>query len=177
MKRIFTLVASVLCLASVASAQNFENGTQVASVGIGVGGSYGTPITAQYEKGVYDISGNQAIGVGGFLGYGASSEDFMYGEFKYSNLLIAVTGNYHYSVKAFDLYGGLRLGYNVASASTEWKDPSDESLYGGSYSASSGGFIYTIHIGARYYFNDNFAAMAELGYGIANLNIGVSYKF
>lgn len=178
MKKIITLVACLLCLASVASAQTFSNGTQVLNAGLGVGGDYGTPIAVSYEQGVYDIASDQSIGVGGFVGYAASSEDFLYGEFKYSNIFIAAMANYHYTgFNNWDLYGGVRLGYNAATSSTEWVDPSNESLYGDVYSASAGGIIYTAHIGARYYFSDNFGVNAELGYGIASLTIGVAYKF
>ena len=41
---------------------------------------------------------------------------------------------------------------------------------------SVGGLVYAGFIGARYYFTPKLAAMAELGYGIAILNIGVSFK-
>jgi hypothetical protein len=42
--------------------------------------------------------------------------------------------------------------------------------------SSSGGLVWSWFVGGRYYFNDNLAAMAELGYGIAYLNIGVAFK-
>ncbi len=32
-------------------------------------------------------------------------------------------------------------------------------------------------VGARYNFTDKFGALAELGWGIAYFNIGISYKF
>ena len=37
--------------------------------------------------------------------------------------------------------------------------------------------IWSIYVGGRWYFTDSFAAMLELGYGIAWLNIGVAFKF
>ncbi len=67
-----------------------------------------------------------------------------------------------------DLYAGVRLGYDVASCSVE------PDL---GYNVSVGGFIYTTHIGANYFLTDNWAVNAEVGYGLASLSVGATFKF
>jgi hypothetical protein len=64
------------------------------------------------------------------------------------------------------------LGYNILNSKETGDWPS-----GTYYSANSSAFIWAFYVGGRYYFTDSFAAMLELGYGIAWLNIGVAFKF
>ena len=45
------------------------------------------------------------------------------------------------------------------------------------FNASSSGLSIAWFAGARYYFSDNFAVMAEIGYGVAYLNLGIALKF
>ena len=170
MRKIYSLFAGLLLSVGMLSAQSFENGTNVASVSVGFG-TYGVPVSLSYEKGVYDINDVMSIGVGGVIGYGAESEKLGLGKYNYSNFLIGAQGNYHYTgFEYLDIYGGLILGYNAASA--KWKgegrDPN---------SASAGGILLGARAGARYYFTDNFGANAEIGYGIGVLSVGVSYRF
>ncbi len=174
MKKFLLCVAAMLGMASMASAQTFADGDNIISASVGFGGNYGVPISVAYEKGVYDINEKSAIGVGGFLGYASYSEKFTGGKCSYSDILLAATGSYHFTgVNNFDFYGGLRLGYDISSASTKW----DSDSYSGSYSASASGFVYSVVVGARYYFSESWAAQAEFGFGLALLNVGVAYKF
>ncbi len=95
--------------------------------------------------------------------------------FKYSYLIIGARGSYHfYNTDKLDAYGGLMLGYNIANSKVEVTGPS------GVFNpqpASVGGVAYGFHLGGRYYFNDKVAAFAELGYGLAILNVGITMKF
>jgi hypothetical protein len=45
------------------------------------------------------------------------------------------------------------------------------------YSGSSSGIRWAWFVGGRYYFKENFAAMLELGYGVAYINLGIALKF
>jgi hypothetical protein len=65
------------------------------------------------------------------------------------------------------------LGYNIVSSKATGNWPA---LYG-DLSANASSFIWSFYIGGRYYVADAIAVMAELGYGIAWLNIGVAFKF
>ena len=155
----------------------FVKGDKVLNLGIGFGssyyGSYYTShmpaISASLEVGVLDgILEKGSIGVGGYVGY-ASAKYSNY--WKTSNFLIAVRGSFHYPlVNKLDTYTGLQLGYNIFN--TKYYD-----TYSGTFNASSSGLAFAWFAGARYYFSNNFAAMVEVGYGVAYLNLGIALKF
>jgi len=170
-----------LFLAGALSAQKttFEKGDKVLNLGIGLGStSYGSgysmgmpPVSASLEFAVKDKLFNDhkgAIGVAPYIGYG-SYKYKMYDGYsaKFSDLLIGVRGNLHYQfVDKLDTYAGLFLGYENVS----WKDNH------GFTNGVGSGLGWALLIGGRYYFSDNIGAMAELGYGITYLNLGVSLK-
>ncbi|MFW6289676.1 MAG: hypothetical protein ACOC0R_01810, partial [Mariniphaga sp.] len=89
----------------------------------------------------------------------------------FSNFLLGARGALHYQfIEQLDTYAGLMLGYRVVSWNT--------SASGVNFAtAAASGFLSAFYIGGRYYFNENIAAMLELGYGIAYLNLGVAIKF
>jgi hypothetical protein len=60
------------------------------------------------------------------------------------------------------------LGYEIASEST---DNSNWPVSGGGST-----LLFSAFVGGRYYFTPNLAAQAEIGFGLALLNIGVAYK-
>lgn len=72
-----------------------------------------------------------------------------------------------------DLYAGLMASYNLLNYSYE-----DNSGFNSGNTGNFGNAAgLTLFAGARYYFSDNLAAFAELGYGVAYLNLGISLKF
>ena len=167
----------------LANAQVVKKGDKLLNLGIGFGTAlyHGTgytgsvpPVSGSLEVLVKDdlFDGKGAIGVGGYLGYAAYKWKYSGDDgWKYSNIIIGPRGYLHYNLMdKLDTYAGLMLGYNIVSSS--W--------YGSGMSigsASSGGVIFSGFLGARYFFNDKVAAMAELGSGIAYLNLGVALKF
>lgn len=154
MKKII-LVLFILVAANSMKGQTFDKGTSVIHLGLGVGGNFGTPLGIGYEKGISD-----KIGIGGFAGYSSKS----FAGFKVTNILLAVKGNYHfYQTDKLDTYAGAMLGYAIANVASGGTFADDGVNFGG-------------QIGARYYFTDSIGAFAELGYGIANLNVGVAFK-
>ena len=184
MKKIALLLLVVMFALTqlVAQEPTFEKGDKVLNIGIGLGstlytGSYYKsqipPLSASFEVGVADnVLEKGVIGIGGYLGYSSYKYDYLGWGWKYSNIVIGARGNFHYPlVDKLDTYTGLLLGYNIASS----KEFGISTGY--DYSASSGGVVYAWFVGARYYFTDTFAVMAELGYGITYLNLGVALKF
>ena len=184
MKKILVLlVVALLSLNQlIAQESTFVKGDKVLNLGLGLGstlytGSYYKssvpPLSASLEVGVKDgIIDKGSIGIGGYLGYSAHKWDYLGWGYKYSNIILGVRGNFHYPlVDKLDTYTGLLLGYNIAT-SKEF----GTAVYGYNYSASSGGLVAAWFVGARYYFSDKFGVMAELGYGITYLNIGISLK-
>lgn len=186
--RASALAVMVTALSIVQHAQaQFDIGDNVAGISIGLGGNYlastsGSPaIGLSLEHGLMDL-GPGVLGIGGYLGYkslGYESRYFNYqSDWRYTYLIIGVRGAWHYNEwhgnSQLDTYGGLMLSYNVVSFKDNTVYPVGTPAY---HYSSSSGLGLTGFLGARYYFNDQFAAHAELGYGIAILNVGVSYKF
>lgn len=160
----------------------FSSGDKVVNFGLGLGttlytGSYYKmsvpPLSVSYEVGIKDdVIEKGSVGVGGYLGYSAYKWEYSNWGWKYSNLIIGARGSFHYPlVDKIDTYTGLLLGYNI-STSKEFGD----AIPGYDYSTSSGGIMVAWYVGGRYYFKDKYAAMAELGYGITYLNLGVAIK-
>jgi hypothetical protein len=194
-------ILSMVCLVSVilfasagkTSAQAFNTGDNVLSLGIGLGsslgGSYGyssqTPgISLQFEHGQWDVGGPGCISLGGYLGFKSFSYDggfsypyaYTYTQ-KWNYTVIGIRSAYHYNginSKDWDVYGGAMLSYDILTYKYTSSDPTYDYLYNHSY---NGGVGFTLYIGGRYFFSDNVAAFAELGYGISYFTIGGAFKF
>ena len=183
MKKTALLILGAIFIIAQASAQtpSFSRGDKVLNLGVGFGstlyiGSYYKmqvpPVSASFEYGIVDgIFEKASVGVGGYLGFASYKWEYSAWGWKYSNIIIAGRGTFHYPfVEKLDTYVGLLLGYDIVS-SKEFGTP-----VGYDYSATSSGLAYSGFVGARYYFTEKFGVMAELGYGITYLNIGVAFK-
>ena len=179
MKKILAFSVIVLLLSAVLSAQKseFKKGDKVFNFGIGFGSTLYSgigntsiipPVSASYEFGVVDkIIDNGVIGIGGYAGFMKYKWNNTYGMANDGNFLLGGRGVYHYPhVDKLDTYTGLMLGYDVVSTSGS----------SGQYSGSESRPVASWFIGGRYYFDRNFAVMAELGYGVAVINFGISLK-
>ncbi|NOZ46263.1 MAG: hypothetical protein GXO79_05720 [Chlorobi bacterium] len=182
-----TLIITLFATLAVVSlnAQVFNLSDRLITPGIGFGSTlytgsgYNTtipPISISYEQGFKDEIGPGTIGIGGYLGMtGSQWETSFLGTtygYKYTSIIVGARGYYHMQlIDNFDTYGGLMIGYNIVSA----KQTGDWSGITG-LGATSSGISYSLFLGARYYFNDNLGAMAELGYGISYLTLGIAYK-
>jgi hypothetical protein len=185
MKMKALILAAILACGFVmvnAQTPTFEKGSKALNLGIGFGG-YGTwgyhvavpPISASFEYGIVDgIAGKASIGVGGYIGYASYKYDGTYVGDEYwtfNRLFIGARGVFHYPlVDKLDTYGGVMLGYNHYG--WKWHGTGEHFSEPGNSGLGS-----SIFIGGRYYFAKNFAAMAELGYGISYLNLGIALKF
>ncbi len=155
MKSKFFLSLALLLIAGTlsASAQKFTKGTDYLSATVGVGNDNILPIAVQYEKGVYDINADMAIGAGAHAGLAFLNKSSLFS--------LAASGTYHYTAfESWDLYGALRLGF----INTEWDSEATP-------------VFWDFNVGARYFFNEEFAAMVELGSNISYFNLGVTYAF
>ncbi len=182
MKKLSLLVIAIFSVSLMQAQTPFKKGDKVVNVGIGlntydvIGKTTIPPLSVSFDYGVKDelFDEKSSLSVGGYLGYYASKTTFHHavnGEYgsKFSNILLGARGAVHYDfVEKLDTYGGLMLGYNVASASN----------YGdyGNLSVSAGGFIFSGYLGARYYFTESIAGFLELGYGLSALEVGVAFK-
>ena len=179
MKKIFVLLLAVSFSVSQLYAQEstFEKGEKVLNLGVGFGSTYyasyyssqSPALSASFEVGVVDnILEKGVIGIGGYVGFSSSK----YANYwKTTNFIIGARGTFHYPlVDKLDTYTGLLLGYNIASH--KYYDN-----YLGGFNASSSGLASAWFVGGRYYFSDAIAVMAEFGYGISYLTVGVALKF
>jgi len=183
-KTLLLIVAGVFAVAQLSAQEStFLKGDKVLNVGIGLGstlysGTYYAssvpPISASLEFGIVDgIIEKGVIGVGPYVGYSSYKYEYLGWGWKYSNIIIGARGSFHYPLlNKLDTYAGILLGYNIVTAK-EFGDPGS----GSDVSSASSGVAWSGFIGGRYYFTDALAAMLELGYGIAWLNIGVALKF
>ena len=167
----------IFCFVAVqafAQIPSFNKGDNVAGVSIGLGGYYSGSfytgsgvsrlpyIGLYYENCVKDnlFDEKSAIGIGGMLGHTSVKGN----GWNSSVTVLGFRGALHYAfVDKLDTYTGLMLGYNIYN-------------YSG-YTGHNSGLYLGWFLGARYYFTDTFAALAELGYGAAVLNLGVALKF
>ena len=81
-------------------------------------------------------------------------------------------GSFHYPlVDKIDTYTGILLGYQIIN-------PKEFGNFvtGTNYSSASSGVIWSWFAGGRYYLSEKMAAMAEIGYGITYLNLGVALR-
>lgn len=181
-KNILVAVALLFTLSALQAQESMFNlGDKVINLGIGLGntlysGTYYNrgvpPVSLSYEQAIVDeVLEKGVIGILGYVGYTSYKYDYLGWGFKYSNIIIGAGGLFHYPlIDKLDTYAGILLGYNIANA-TEFGTPT-----GWDYNASSGGIVFSGFIGGRYYFTNQFAAFAQLGYGIAYLTIGVSIR-
>lgn len=166
------MILTLVAISEIALAQH-SAGDMNLNVGIGLGNTLvaGTqsvpPIGASFEYGIKD-----EISIGGFLGYTASDIPSFGGDWKYSYTIIGVRGSYHYDFlgnEKLDTYGGAMLGYYLLNV--------DYGNTGFTTGGAAGAVAYTLYVGGRYAFTDNIGAFAELGYGIAFLQLGANLKF
>ena len=165
-----------------AQTSTFTKSDNVLGVGIGLGGSLysgswlisdvkRTPyLFATYERCIIDnlFNDKSSIGVGGQVGYSAFTWS---GYWKQRHFNVCARGAFHYAlVNKLDTYAGVVMGLDFES----WKYESN--YYENTYD-NDVDLVYTLFAGARYYFSNNFAAFAELGYGISLFNIGLAIKF
>lgn len=178
-----SILLFTIFVVSNAQTPTFEKGNGVASLTIGLGNAlYSSgatssvpPISASYEVGVVEnVFDRGVIGVGGYVGYTSATWEYNFlgsWSWKSTDLIIGVRGALHYPfVDNLDTYAGLMLAYNINT----WKETGTVST--GYTRDSYGGIILPGFVGARYYFNEKFAGVAELGWGIAYLNIGIAVK-
>ena len=188
MKKLIFLVCFVavsFAATNVKAQYLFQKGDGILNASIGLGSGlysgfgYTTVIPAlavSYEVGIMDdlIDGNGSIGIGGYLGlssyrwrYTAFGANYGY---NYTTIVVGPRGTFHYQfIEKLDTYAGVMLAASIVNST-------EVGIVGAGFSASGSGLVFDTFIGARYYFNDNIAALAELGFGVSYLNLGASFR-
>ena len=182
MKKILMLLTVVFITVSqlIAQEQSFGKGDYVVNLGIGLGSPiyHGTgykmavpPISASFEFCIVDgIAKKGSVGIAPYIGFSSYKYKVDDWGWRYTNIILGARGAFHYPfVDKLDTYAGIMLGYDIIT----WKEIGDAD-----YDADApGSFVHSEFIGARYYFANNFAGFAELGYGVSWFTMGISFKF
>ncbi len=190
-----SIVILILLSSFTNYSQEFKKGTQVLSAGIGFGSNWGlgnggtqTPaLSVSYEQGIWDIDGPGVISLGGYIGHKSFHRNYdspyYWSKQRLSYTMIGARSAYHFNmveVDNLDLYAGAMLSFNIARYKFEdgFKDPNNTiAPFGfdrnGSYGSRVGLSFYG---GARYFFNSQFAAFGEIGYGVSYLTLGIAYR-
>lgn len=175
-KLLFAISTILVALNSYSQEGPLDKGQVIINPGVGLGSYLGTksetykvpPLSVSVEYALSD-----QVTIGGIAGYYASKyvNRRLDLDYTYSHKVFGARLNYYYDIgKKLDLYGGAGLGYNVVGFKTSY----DDNLFDDDLSTS--GVFYTLHVGTRYHFSKRLGAFAELGYGFAILNFGLSLK-
>lgn len=131
------------------------------------------PIHLRYEYGVTDN-----IGVGGLITFSKSKLTYTdntdpenINGFDYTYFMVGAFATWHQpiGVSKLDPYARLFSGVNITGASPFGPaNPLD---------ASKKTFLWSVHVGANYYFMEKLGAYVEVGYGVSIANVGVILKF
>lgn len=181
------MIALCLVCFSGMQAQSFDKGTKVVALGIGLGSSRGgfgftstmPGFSLQFEQGVWEAGGSGIVSLGGYLGYKSFSDKYDFGSItstsKWNYTIVGIRSAYHFTglgIDNIDLYGGMMLSYNILNYKY-----TDNTGYSGSVGDVGSTAGLTIYAGGRYYFNESIGVYAELGYGVAYLNLGGVIRF
>lgn len=197
----FLMIILVASVQVIAQQNYFLKGDKVVNLGVGLGsagyfgGHHATsfpPVSLAFELGLKDcIFDKGVIGVGGYTSFSTYKFDNGKLKSKSKDFVLAGRLSLHYPfLDKLDTYGGVILGADIVSteASLYSTSTSYTVIYSGTsaysetpyYSIDSPGtktgVAFAIYVGARYCFSEKILAFAELGYGIAVLNIGIAYK-
>ncbi|MCU0462851.1 MAG: hypothetical protein MUF36_12715 [Bacteroidales bacterium] len=179
MKKILVVLAIVIFGATQVNAQepSFLKGSKVLNLGIGMPyllvGYHMVipPISASMDIGIVDgILKKAAVGVGPYVGFSSRKYEYLTYGYKYTDIVIGARGSFHYPfLDKLDTYAGVLIGWNV----TTYKEIGTPV----GLDPDKGHLAHSEFIGARYYFSNNLAVFAELGYGISWLTGGIALKF
>ncbi len=184
MKKLIVILATGFIFLYPANARepSFSMGNRVFNIGMGVGtnlysGTYYSsilpPISASLEVAVKDhILERGILGVGGFGSFSTYRFKFSNNGWKTSDVIIGARGSFHYPfVDNLDTYSGLMLGYGIINYEFFGNYTEED------YTGGSSGLRWSWFLGARYYFREDMAFFAELGYGVSYLNAGIAFRF
>jgi hypothetical protein len=175
--KITALFALITFSANLTQAQEMQTGTKRVQAGIGLGGwatySSQTPIlSVSYMQGIDDDFIDGRLAVGGSIGYKRASYESIYGyDWNWTYTFLSARATWHpnfIDIENLDAYAGLGLGLLMVSFDAQGD------IYASDTSGSS--VVITGIVGARYSFNENWGAYAEIGNNLGYLTLGVSYS-
>lgn len=197
MKKLLLFIFTFTLCVNEAQAQEFSQGDNYLQLGYGFGFGYGRLLNAYQGYDGYKFSGFGPVGLSleraltDNIGIGASLSFSTYGatwiqngvgdsyaySYRWNTLAILARGAYHFSVNndKIDPYigvglGFIRYGYNYTSNDPNFNETNNNISLGSPLG-------YQILGGIRYMFTDKIGGFAEVGYGLAVGNVGLTVKF
>ena len=185
-------VAALCFSAHRSNAQAFVAGDNILGFGVGAGGSYSVyrayngqspAFLMHYEHALGVNVGPGVLGVGAFFGYKTVSYKYgisgpYYYDYRWNYLQFGARAAYHWNawhgIDKLDMYAGVLIGASIVSRVDNSNYPYSDYGYLGK---TGSGVRHDVFAGARWYFTDGFAAWGELGYGLANVAVGLNFKF
>ena len=144
------------------SAQAQQEGTLLSPYA-GIAGTYGSDKLQTPSFGAnLEFFLDETFSLGLVGGYSTAKADITFGnqDDETSGFFFGGLANYYWTEEeSFNFYTGMSLGYTS---------------HDGPY--VDGGFFYEVHIGGRYQLSESFSLFSELGYGLALLKVGISFK-
>jgi hypothetical protein len=138
--------------------------------------------------GMSGVGSAPALGISGEMAYndritvGAWADTWSYGEsygtplgnydWSVRYIALAGTGAYHFPIEStpkLDPFLGLALGYFIVSTKAD-------GIGGGTYTGDASRIFLGGFGGARYFFRENLAGVARVGFGAAYLTVGVDFR-
>lgn len=183
-KSLITLLTLFAITSLMAQDVMLKKDDKVFSLGVGFGtnlysgSQYSTQLpifSASFELGfIDDLLDFQdlSLGLGGYVGFTTAKEEYKVPPVVYDHTYIIIGGRalVHYPfVENLDTYAGLMLGAKLLSSQSSADQKSS--------SIGINGFATSLLIGGRYYFTDRIAGMAEAGFGVSNITLGLAVKF
>jgi hypothetical protein len=189
--RFYLILAMTMLWCTSIFAQPLTYAEQSFSIGLGVPAisnydysSRSPALTAIYEYGFSDKLGIGYVGGGALLSFAGSDYDYRYLDTpftsEYNYVVIGPRAAYHFDMveitgdsfwSNIDVYGGMFLG--IRFQSYKYTNHSN----GSEQEDNKSKLATDIFTGIRYSFHDQIGAFAELGYGVAYLNLGVNIRF
>jgi len=162
MKTIKQLIITAILCVFCYTAQAQQEGTLLRSY-VGIGGNFGADKLKTPSFGVnLEFFLDETFSLGLVGGYSTAQADITFGnqDDETSGFFIGGLLNYYWTDEDdFNVYTGTSLGY------TSHDGP-----------LVDGGFFYEVHLGGRYQLSNGFSIFSEIGYGLALLKVGVSFK-
>ena len=174
------VIQTLICLALFFISNNLSaqsammKGTKVVQAGVGFGGwadtyTSQTPImSATFMMGIKDDLGPGNLSIGGSVGY--KHAEWNAWSYNYTFLTGRAAWHPHFiKSEKIDAYAGISLGiYHL-----NW-DGGGEAF---DVELSTTAVAWSLVLGGRYNFTENWGAYAEIGAGLGWLNAGVAYTF
>jgi outer membrane protein W len=161
--------------AQAAPTGQFESGPFYAGPRVWIGNLNGAiAFGGQIERG-FTKAGQYGPGIiagGAGIDYYSWSNDFAFGDYKYSVIPLQIFSNYHFVIesnKKLDPYAGIALVYSLVNAS--WEGSGVAASADGNYMDFAG------QAGLRYFLTDKVALQGQIGFGYGTLGLGATWKF